>query len=69
MPFIAIQQHAPIINGFVPVLISFTMSVFSPIAAIAITIKNLLNILNGAKKSAGTEHETAIVVIIEAITK
>ena len=36
-----IQQQRPIRIGFPPVLINFTILVFSPIAPIAIVIKNL----------------------------
>ena len=63
------QQHAPIINGFPPVLINFIMLVFSPIADIAVTIRNLLNVFNGIKKSPETPKDSATVVMIEAITK
>ena len=57
------------IIGLPPFFISLTISVFKPIAAIAITIKNLLNSLNDAKKLVGTPHPTAIVVITEAPMK
>ena len=39
---IPIQQQRPMKIGFPPDLTSFTISVLRPIAAIAITIKNLL---------------------------
>lgn len=55
--------------GFPPVFTNFTISVFSPIAAIAITIKNLLSSLNGAKKDVGTPKLTATVVMTEAPIK
>ena len=42
-----IQQHNPIIIGFPPVLINFTRLVLSPIAPIAIVIKNLPHSVNG----------------------
>ena len=63
------QQHAPIINGFPPVLINFTISVFSPIAAIAVTMKNLLKIFMGVKISGESPNEIQIVVIIDASIK
>ena len=66
---IPVQQLAPIKIGFPPVFTSFTKSVFKPMAAIAITIKNLLRFLNGAKKLVGTPYPTAIVVITEAPMK
>ena len=66
---IPIQQLAPIIIGFPPVLISLMISVFNPIAAIAITIKNLLSSLNGVKKLVDTPQPTAIVVISDAPIK
>ena len=66
---IPIQQLAPIIIGFPPVLISLMISVFNPIAAIAITIKNLLSSLNGVKKLVDTPQPTAIVVITDAPIK
>ena len=43
-----IQQHIPIKIGFPPVLISFIILVFKPIAAIAIIIKNFDNCLKKA---------------------
>ena len=63
------QQQRPIISGFPPVLMSFTISVFSPIAAIARTIKNLDSSLIGVKKSAEIPADTAMVVIMEAPMK
>ena len=50
-------------------MISFTIFVLSPIADIAITIKNLDNVLSGENTSADTPSEVAIVVMTEAITK
>ena len=64
-----IQQQAPRIIGLVPDLTNFTISVWSPIAAIARIMKNLLNSLNGTNTFASTPKFTASVVIIEAITK
>ena len=66
---IPIQQLAPIIIGFPPFLINFTIYVFNPIAAIAMIIKNLLNSLNGLNKLEGTPNPVAIVVMIEAAIK
>ena len=66
---IAAQQQAPRIKGFPPVFTSFTMLLLSPIAAIAITMKNLLRVLSGAKKSALMPRFTAIVVTTDARTK
>lgn len=68
-PVIPIQQQAPIISGFPPVFISLIMSVFKPIAAIAITIKNLLKVFNGLKTSGEIPFAVATVVIIEARIK
>jgi len=42
------QQQKPVKIGFPPVLISFTIFVFNPMADMAITIKNLLRSLIGA---------------------
>ena len=47
------QQQKPIRIGLPPDLMSLTMLVLRPIAAIAITIKNLLTVLNGEKKASG----------------
>ena len=66
---IAHQQQAPRIKGFPPVFTSFTILLFNPIAAIAITMKNLLRVLSGANKSVLTPKFTAIVVMIDARTK
>ena len=64
-----IQQQNPIISGFPPVLMSFTMLVLRPIAAIASTIKNLDSSLTGAKKVGETPMETATVVMMDAPIK
>ena len=66
---IAHQQQTPRIKGFPPVFTSFTMLLLSPIAAIAITMKNLLRVLSGAKNSALMPRFTAIVVTTDARTK
>ena len=60
------QQQAPINIGFAPDLISLTICVLSPIADIAITIKNLLNSFIGSV-IAGDRLNT--VVITAASTK
>ena len=44
-PVIPTQQQNPMRIGFPPDLISFTISVFKPIAVMASTIKNLLTFL------------------------
>ena len=66
---IPIQQVNPIKIGFPPLFTSFTIFVLNPIAAIAIMIKNFETSFIGAKKSAETPKETAIVVIILAPIK
>ena len=53
---IAIQQQNPINIGLPPVLTSLTIFVFIPMAAIAITIKNLLSSLIGSVIVAGSEN-------------
>ena len=68
-PVIPAQQQAPMKIGFPPVFISFTTLVFSPMAPIAMTMKNLLRVFSGLKIPAGTPRLTAAVVIIEAPTK
>lgn len=66
---IPIQQQRPIKSGLPPVLTSFTMLVLRPMAAMASTMKNLESSLIGAKKSAGTPIEAAMVVMMEAAMK
>ena len=51
---IATQQQKPMKIGLPPVLTNFTILVFMPIAAIAITIKNLDSVLSGVNTPAGT---------------
>lgn len=68
-PVIPFQQQNPIINGFPPVLISFTTFEFNPMADIASTIKNLLNSLKGINADIGTPKFVATVVITEANIK
>ncbi len=48
------QQQNPKRIGFPPFLINFTISVFSPMEAIAIIIKNLLNSFKGRNTSFDT---------------
>ena len=61
-----IQQQKPVNMGFAPVFTSFTMLVLSPIAAIAIIIRNLLKSFKGAIASAGSWNT---VVTTDANTK
>ena len=63
------QQHAPRRIGLPPVLISLTMLLLRPIAAIAMMMQNLLSSLSGAKIPAGTPELRATVVITEARMK
>lgn len=63
------QQHRPMKMGLPPVRTSFTMSVFRPMAAIAIMMKNLLSSLNGENTLPGTPRAVEMVVISEASTK
>lgn len=66
---IPIQQQKPITIGFPPLFTNFTISVLSPIAAIARIIKNLLKSLKGEKKEVETPIFVAMVVIREAKIK
>ena len=66
---IPIQQHPPSISGFPPDLINFTTLLLSPIAAIAIMIKNFDNSFNGANTSALTPIVIHTVVITAAMMK
>ena len=63
------QQPNPINRGFLPVFTSFTKSVFSPMATIARTMKNLLTSLIGANTKDGVPRAVATVVITEARIK
>lgn len=63
------QQHPPRISGFPPDLINFTTLLLSPIAAIAIMIKNFDNSFNGANTSALTPKVMHTVVITAAMMK
>ena len=68
-PVIPTQQQKPRARGLPPVFISFTISVLSPMAAIARTIKNLLSSLSGEKTSISMPADTATVVITDAAMK
>lgn len=63
------QQQAPNVRGFPPVFTNLTIFVLSPIAAIAITMKNLLKSFNGLKNDDGTPIFTATVVNTDAAKK
>lgn len=63
------QQVNPSRIGFPPFLTSEITSVFMPIAAIAMIIKNLLSDLKGLKTLAEMPQLVATVVITEAATK
>ena len=60
------QQQNPVKMGFPPVLTSLMIFVFSPIAAIAMTMRNLLSSFSGAVTSAGSWNT---VVTTDASTK
>ena len=61
-----IQQMRPMRMGLAPLLTSFTRSVFRPMAAMAMTMKNLLKAFRGAKAAASAPAATATVVMTEA---
>ena len=63
------QQLKPKRIGLPPFFTSFTISVFSPIAAIARIMKNLLNSFTGSKKAVLTPRLTETVVMSDAIKK
>ena len=63
------QQDAPRSIGFPPDLINLTTLLLSPIAAIAIIIKNLESSFNGENTSALIPMLTHTVVMIAAIIK
>ena len=63
------QQQAPIKSGFPPVLTNVIISLLSPTAAIAITIRNLLSVFNGVNTDALIPNLSAIVVISDAAIK
>ena len=58
------QQANPMMMGFAPVLMSFTISVFSPMAPMAMIIRNLLNSFMGVKKSADIWNGPVQMVVI-----
>lgn len=60
------QQQNPVKIGFPPVFTNFTIFVFRPMAAIAMTMRNLLNVFSGSVTVAGSENT---VVTTEARTK
>ena len=60
------QQQNPMKIGLAPLLISLTILVFNPMAAIAMIIKNLLNSFNGAVTVPGRLNT---VVMTDANTK
>ena len=62
------QQQAPKARGAPPVLMSLTISVFSPMAAMASTMKNLLSVLMGEKTLASTPKWTATAVSYTHLT-
>lgn len=64
-----IQQTAPRIIGFPPVLISFIMLLLRPMAAIAMIIKNFERFFTGSNTERGTPAPAATVVITAAIMK
>lgn len=66
---IPIQQQAPIKMGFPPLFTSLTMLLFSPMADMARTMKNLLRVLMGLKKEADMPALTATVVMMDAPMK
>lgn len=63
------QQQNPIKIGLPPVLISFTRSVFRPMAAIAMTMRNLDSSLKGEKKAELTPAWVQTVAIRDARMK
>lgn len=64
-----IQQQNPIKIGLPPVLISFIISVLSPIALMASTIKNLLKVFIGENMLEFAPSETETVVMTDAAIK
>ena len=64
-----VQQQNPRNSGLLPVFMSLTILLFRPMAAMAMTIMNLLSSLSGVKISADTPALRAMVVINDAIMK
>ena len=50
----AIQQHKPVRMGFPPLFTNRMMLVFQPMAAMAMTMRNLLSSFNGSVTEAGS---------------
>ena len=63
------QQQDPIKSGFPPVFTNVIISLLSPTAAIAITIRNLLSVFSGVNTDALIPNLSAIVVISDAAIK
>ena len=64
-----IQQMRPMRMGLPPVFTSFTTSVFRPMAAMAMTMKNLLRVFRRREAAAASASGgTATVVMTEAST-
>ena len=59
----------PMRRGLAPDFTSFTRSVFSPMAAMAMTMKNLLRVFSGANTAASAPAATAMVVMRLATRK
>ena len=57
------QQLNPMMIGFAPDLINFTISVFNPMAPIAMMIINLLKSFIGVKKEDGTPRKLVQIVV------
>ena len=64
-----IQQQSPMKIGFPPVFINLIISVFNPIAAMAIIMNILLSSLRGVNTDAGAPKCMATVVITDASMK
>ena len=60
---IAAQQPKPSAMDFPPFFTILTMSVFRPMAVMAMTMKNLLSVLSGTNTDALTPRVVQIVVI------
>ena len=58
------QQQKPRKRGFPPVLTSSTIFVFSPMAAIAIMMKNFERVFIGLKKDASKPNTDVMIVVI-----
>ncbi len=69
VPVMPSQQQAPMRMGFPLDFTSLMMLVFKPMAAMATTIRNLINSFTGEKKLEKTPRLTAMVVMTEAAIK